>query len=245
MTEQEKEAEAAVKTAEDATKNKEAEGSIKEQIQNLNEGIAKYRRESNEDKSELKNINEKYGKLEELVSSIIEKGDKGNKDEDEQLTSEDQKKLMAWAKKEGLVTKKELNEERNEQSKLNAVELEKQAIGDYVSRFPDVDTDENWEKVKEQFALYKTPTNLKDYQVIFSKIHKELFDEDLEEVGANKARAEMHTKSRLSLGGGSQKVNSGDTNDVEALAERYPSLSKEQIKAQLAEINDIYPDEKN
>ena len=217
--------------------------SLQTQIENLNKGIATYRDEAqtaNKTVAESKALIEKLEKdLEDLKKSKA--NDKGGDDDGEVvLNPADQKKLEAWAKKQGFVTKEEMDAQKAEIFNASLKGIESQAIDEFLKQHPQYDKDEEWAKVKEQFDLYKTPTSLSGYRQLLSKIHKELNPED---AGA-KARAEIETKKRLGFGGGNQKGGDEGGETIESLQAKYPRLSRQQIESRLAEINSIYKDKK-
>lgn len=216
--------------------------SLQEQIANLNKGIATYRDETQISKAAV------AAKEAELAQARkdLEEAKKAKKDDDDEnievkLNPEDQKKLDAWAKEHGFVTKAEMEAQKAEIFNSSIKNIESQAIDEFLKLHPIYDKDEEWAKVKEQFELYKTPTSLSGYRQLLAKIHKELNPND---EGSAKARAEIEKKHRLGLGGGNQKGGEGDAESIESLQEKYPRLSRAQIETRLAEIKALYKDKK-
>ncbi len=205
---------------------------LQKQIENLNKGIAGYRDTAAQAKAEK-------------VKAAI---DKAAKDEDEddpevKLDPKDIKKLEAWAKQQGFVTQEEMTAERTRLMSENLLNIETQAVEEFLKTHPELNKDEEWAKVKEQFALYKQPTSLTGYRQLLTRIFKELFPKD---DGASRARAEIKNRERLSLGGGSQKEGgSGDGDEIDKLMEKYPRLDRDQIVTRLKEINDLAEVRKN
>lgn len=211
--------------------------SLSEQIENLNKGVAKYRDEASSAKKEAEaaKLEAKAAKEEAAgVKSAIE----GAKDEDDaevKLTPSDQKKLDSWAKAQGYVTKEEMEKQSQRMYADSLKTIESQAVDEFLKANPDLNNDEEWKKIGEQFALYKQPTTLAGYRQVLNKIQKELYGS---EDTAAKARAQIETRKRLALGGGNQKA--GDEESViDDYAEKYPHLSREQIQSRLKEINDL------
>lgn len=204
---------------------------LQQQVENLNKGIAKYREESQKSSVEVANLKKQ---LEEKSKSSTKAAD-----DELELNAEDQKRLEAWAKKQGFVTKGEFEQERLRIQQESFSNIENQAVDEFLRQHPEYDKDEEWEKVKVLFSEYKTPTSLTQYRKLLAKIHSELNPK--EDKGSDKARAEIETKRRLGLGGGMQKRPSGDSQTIESLMEKYPSLSRDQIEAQLASIKSLYP----
>lgn len=208
---------------------------LQEQIENLNKGIAKYRDEATNATKKAEEIGTKY---EELLKKLEE-----TDDEDlEELDEKDLKKFEAFAKKHGLVTKQELEKEAQKSQEQSVKQMQDQAITEFLEANPEFDDDEEWEKVKEQFQLYRTPSSLSGFRNLLSKIKKDLKGEDTKQQGRDEARAQTRKRDRLSLGGGSQK--SGDSKAIEDLQKKYPNLSRDQIEATLSEIESFYPEKK-
>lgn len=216
--------------------------SLKEQIDNLNKGIATYRDDANSSKAA---VAAKEAELAQARKDLEEAKKAKNDDDDDEkkkevkLNPKDQEKLEAWAKEQGFVTKAEMEAQKVEIFNSSLKNIESQAIDEFLKQHPQYDKDEEWAKVKEQFELYKTPTSLSGYRQLLAKIHKELYPED----AAAKARAEIETKNRLGLGGRSQKSEGGEET-IESLQAKYPRLSRDQIETRLKEIKAIYKDKK-
>ncbi len=206
---------------------------IQEQIKNLNEGLAKYRKESQTYQDEAKAAKAEKAELEKKLSDI-EKAKNSN-----EISPEDKKKLEQAAKELGLVRKEELDADRKKVQEENFKQIEATAVTEFLEKYPDLNTDENWEKLKEQFLLYKTPNTLQGYRVILGKIRAELFGDEDEDESAVKVRAELQRKGRLSFGGGNQGGGGDAKATIDAYSKKYPNLSKAQIENQLAEIEAI------
>lgn len=213
---------------------------LQEQIANLNKGIATYRDESQVSKAEVAKA---VAKVAELEASITTKDtDDDDKNKEVNLNPKDQEKLDAWAKSQGFVTKAEMEVQKTEIYNASMKTVETQAVNEFLKTYPKYDKDEEWNKVMEQFALYKTPTSLAGYQSLLNKIHKELNPGD---DGSARTRAEIETRKRLGLGGGSQKTGDDTAAEsIESLQEKYPKLSRAQIESRLAELKALYPAKK-
>jgi len=210
---------------------------LQSQIENLNKGIATYRDKSQasekvalEAKKEVDSFKAEIERLKGKVEPLAK-----DKEGEIQLAPEDAKKLEAWAKAQGFVSKEELEAEKARTFNENLQNIESQAIDEFVKTHPEYDDDELWGKVKEQFSLYKQPTSITGYRTLLAKIHKELKGQD---DAAAKARAAEETRKRLGLGGGSQGGASIDTT-LSDLREKYPNLSEDVIQARLEEINSL------
>lgn len=213
---------------------------LQEQITNLNKGIASYRDQTQTFQTE----NEQLKKdLEEFKSKVEFDSET---DKELELNPEDQKKLEEWARKKGFVTKDELETEKLRIRQESYKNIESQAISEFLEKHKEYDKDEEWAKVQAEFQFYKTPTTLDGYRKLLNKIHSEFSGgtDKAREEGKAQARAELITKGRLSLGGGTQGEGSDKGLDLEALQKRYPNLSKEQILERVSEINALYPKEK-
>lgn len=210
---------------------------LQKQIENLNKGIATYRGEAKTalDRAEAAETSAK------ALKEAIEGKDKKKDEDAPALSPEDAKRLEAWAKSQGFATKDEILQERARIQGETLKGVETQAIDEFIKLHPEYEKDENWEKLKSEFGQYKLPTNIVDYRRILNKIHKELNPGDDE--GKARARAEIETRKRLGLGGGSQR-SSDEEMTAEKLQERYPRLSREQIQTRMAEIKALYPDKK-
>lgn len=215
---------------------------LQEQIDNLNKGIATYRDDASNSKAA---VAAKEAELTQVRKDLEEAKKARNDDDDDgkkrevKLNPQDQEKLDAWAKENGFVTKKEMEDQKLEIFNASIKNIEGQAIDEFLKQHPQYDKDEEWAKVKEQFELYKTPQSLSGYRQLLNKIHKELYPED----AAAKARAELETKNRLGLGGRTQKSEGGEET-IESLQAKYPRLSRDQIETRLKEIKAIYKDKK-
>jgi len=208
---------------------------LQEQIENLNKGIATYRGESAASKAAVEAANAKIKTLEEAIAT---KKDVDTDEKEVKLNPEDQKKLDAWAKTNGFVTKDEMEAQKAEIFNASVKNVEAQAVDEFLKTYPKYDKDEEWAKVKEQFELYKSPTSLAGYRSLLSKIYKELNPGD---DGSARARAEIETKKRLGLGGGSQKTGGdGDEETMESLQAKYPRLTREQIQTRMTELKALY-----
>lgn len=209
---------------------------LKAQIENLNKGIAKYRDESKSLKEEsdkqIKAIRDEYqAKIDSLSK-------KDTKEEDlPDLSSEDQKRLEKWAKAQGFVTKSEFESKQVEMQRASLQSIETQVIDEFLEKYPEYKQDENWNKLKSEFGIYKQPQTIEEYRKLLNRVHVSLNPDD------SRARAELHSKNRLSLGGGSQKGNE-PSDEMSKLQQKYPNLSKEQIENRLKEIKSLFPDKK-
>lgn len=209
-----------------------------EQIENLNKGIATYRDESQASKKEAAELKTKVETLEATIKAASD--DRGGDDDEKvKLNPEDQKRLEAWAKEQGFVTQKELEVEKSKIYGDTLKNIETQAVDEFLKSHPEYDKDEEWKKIADQFTLYKQPTSLAAYRTLLNKIHKDLNPED----GGARARAEIETKKRLGLGGGSQKTGDEDIT-IEDLQKKYPRLSKYQIEGKMAELKELYKNKK-
>ena len=212
--------------------------SLSEQIENLNKGIAKYRDDaSNATKAaEAAKAEAKAAKEEAASVKAAIEGAKDDDDDSEiKLSPSDQKKLDAWAKAQGFTTKEEMEKQGQKLYADNLKQVESQAVDEFLKSHPELNNDEEWKKIGEQFALYKQPTTLAGYRQVLTKIFKELHGS---EDAAAKARAAIENRKRLALGGGNSKADDTET-QIDDYAERYPHLSREQIVARLKEINDL------
>lgn len=212
-------------------------GKLQTQVENLNKGIATYRDSANDYKS-------KYESLHKEVEDL--KKAKAPKEEKVALDPEDEKRLEAWAKSKGFVSKEEMDKERQNLQRDNIKQAETQAVQTFLEKFPEYDDDGKWTQIMSEFQLYRTPTTTDGYLKLLNKIKSGLEGDTgkARKDGEAKAKADMAAKSRLSLGGRSQQKSSQDDATVESLQEKYPNLSRDQIEAKLAEINDLYPEDK-
>jgi len=201
---------------------------LKEKQVNLNQGVAKYRDESQASKKQV----------EDLEKQIAEFKTKQESKEDVDLSPEDQKKFDAIIKKKGLVTKEELKKDETAKLQKSQLKIKKEAVDDFLKKHPEYDDDEAWSAVNKLFSMYKTPATVKGFQSILDRIHKEITGGT--DDSANKLRAKLATKSRLSLGGGSQKGSESKT--TEDLQKKYPNLSKETIETRKRELDELLKD---
>lgn len=218
---------------------------LREQIENLNKGIAGYRDQANSSKeaSEKAQADAKAAKDEvDRLTKVIEEAAKPDVDEKEvALAPADQKKLEKWAKDNGFVTKAELDVEKAKLFQESLATIETQAVNEFLEAHPEYNKDENWAKVKEQFGVYKQPTTLVGYRQLLTRIHNELNKAD---EAVARARAQEEQKRRLGLGGGSQKDGGGDEDPIDAMQKKYPNLSRETIISRLEEINNLAQERK-
>lgn len=209
---------------------------LQTQIENLNKAISSTRGEAAAAAKLAEEFKTKY----ESLQKSLEEAKKSDTDE---LDETELKKLEAFAKKSGLVTKDELEAQRAAAAQQAIKSVEDQAIDEFLKANPEFNEDENWDKVKKEFLLYKQPTTLSGYREILSRIKKDLKGVDSKEEGGNEVRAQLVKRDRLSLGGGSQKQGTSEVT-VEDLQKRYPNLSQAEIKARLEDINSLYSDKK-
>lgn len=210
---------------------------LQEQVENLNKGIATYRSEANTWKSQFETTQKELNEIKEVLEAVKVDEDKA---EEGDLTEDDVKKFDTWAKKQGFVSKEDLEAERNRVFAEQVKSVEAEAIDSFLKSHPEYNDDEAWKKVQAEFSQYKQPTTREGYSKILNRIHKDLNGDDGEEVGRIKERFDNTKKGRLALGGGFQGSDTS-SDRVEEIAKRYPNLSKEQIKNQLKEINELYP----
>lgn len=210
---------------------------LSKQVENLNKGIASYRDKAGTSEKAAADAKKEADTFKAEVDRLKKEAEKGSKgkEEETQLAPEDAKKLEAWAKSQGFVSKEELDQEKARTFNENLKNVESQAIDEFTKSHPEYDKDEEWDKIKQQFVLYKQPTSLTGYRQILAKIHKELKGSD--DVAA-KARAAEETRKRLGFGGGSQGGADVDKT-LSDLREKYPNLSEEVIQARLEEINSL------
>lgn len=201
---------------------------LKAKQKDLNQGIAKYRDDSQTSIKQVEDLKKTNADLEAKLKGSTE---------DVKLSDEEQKKFDAIISKKGLVTKEELSKERKVEFQETQKGIKNEAISAFLKKNPQYDSDEAWTEINKLFILYKTPTTKQGYSNVLSRIHKELSGGTSEEKGANKLRAKIATKSRLSLGGGSQKT--GDSDITEDLQKKYPNLSKEQIEIRGEELDEL------
>lgn len=211
---------------------------LTEQIENLNKGIAKYRDDAKTygevSETAKKEAAEAKAEVERLKKIIEEASDLDEKPVPK-LNDEDQKRLEAWAKAQGFVTKKEMDEEKARMFNESIRSVENTAISEFLESHPEYDDKEMWDKVTKEFAQYRQPTSITGYRQVLSKIHKELKGST---DAAARARVDAENRKRLGLGGGPTGGTEQDTT-LEDLMERYPNLSREQIESRLEEINQV------
>ena len=211
--------------------------SLTEKLADLNKGIAKYRddaqtanKSASEAKAEAKAAKEEADKIRKAIEESKDPDDK-----EVVLSPADQKKLDAWAKAQGFTTKAELDAQQSRIFNENLKSVETTAVNEFLEKHPELNKDEEWKKIGEQFALYKQPTSLTGYRQILNRMYKDVYgDED----ASAKARAAIETRKRLAMGGGNQKAEDQES-QLDELHEKYPNLSREQISDRLKEINDL------
>ena len=210
---------------------------FEEKQANLNQGIAKYRDEAQSANKRAEELETKIAELEARIEASTPK-EKVNLDE------EDEVMLEAWVREKGFVTKEDLDKLKTEQAITTQKQIENQAVSEFLKEHPQYNTDENWQKVQKEFQeSFKPQNTIEGYRKVLNKIHQLLSIPDAEKRGADKVRAQFSTKSRLSLGGGSQMTPERETT-IEDLQKKYPNLTKEQISARLAEIDALHPEVK-
>lgn len=222
------------KTLEEAIK---VLGESKTQIDNLNKGIATYRDEAKTAKEEAKTAVETAKTAQAAVEEFKKLLDK--KDDGIKLTATEEEKFAAFAKKNGLVSQADMDKARGETFAANLKEVENNAVAEFLEQHPEYDDDEKWKEVLSQFGLYKQPTSLPAYRALLNRIYKDLNPADSKDARA-KARAEIITRGKLGLGGGSQKTGADEAEaEVDEMLKKYPNLSREQIEARLAEVRSL------
>lgn len=206
---------------------------LEEQVDNLTKGIASYRDDTKNLKTQL---SEALGTIEELK--------KGKEEESSpELSPEDEEKFEAIAKKKGFVRQEDLEKKEQQQHAEQLQQVEVDAINDFIEKYPQYNTDEEWEKVKAEFSLYKTPQNRKQFDEILNRIHRDLSSGNERSQGRAEGRAESYNTDHLSVGGGSQQGGSSEGGeDLDALREKYPNLSDDQIRETLRELNTLTSD---
>lgn len=222
----------------------EAIAELKTQIDNLNQGIATYRDETKSSKEEIKSLKETNESLSkdfnDLKTSLENPED--NEEKEIVLNPEDEKKLESWAKNKGFVSKDELAVEK-QKINLEAIKsYENQAVGEFLEKHPEYDTDENWQKILSEFSMYRQPVSVDGYRKLLNKIHDGLSGNvtKARQDGKTQVKIEEHNKGRLSLGGGNQSSGNENNQDIDNLQKRYPNLSREQIEDRLSEIGSLY-----
>ncbi len=209
---------------------------LQSQIENLNKAISSTRGEAAAATKVAEDFRIKYETLQKSLEEAKSK-------DTDALDENELKKLEAFAKKTGLVTKEELDQQKAEAFQQSIKSAEDQAIEEFLAANPVFNEDANWNKVKDEFKLYKQPTTLSGYRQLLAKIKKDLGGADSKEEGGNEVRAQLLKRDRLSLGGGSQKQGAGEVT-VEDLQKRYPNLSQAEIKSRLDDINALYLNKK-
>lgn len=223
---------------------------LKEQVDNLNKGIASYRDESQSSKTEAaeakKEANEAKAALATLTADFKKLSEKRDDPKAPDLTAAEEARFKAYAEKNGLVTKTEFNQERVAEQTAKMKEAENTAVTEFLAKHPEYDEKAKWEEVLESFSQYKVPTTVAGFRNVLEKIHGELSGEGKTKDAKAEAKAEIISRARLSMGGGSQKT--GDEGAAEEQLEkykkRYPNLSEDQILQRLADIDALYPAKK-
>lgn len=209
---------------------------LAEQVENLNKGIGSYRDKTAKAEQAAETARKEAADAKVEIERLKKEfEDKKGTSEESQLNPDDQKKLDAWAKTNGYVTKAELEVEKGRLFNESLKNIEAQAIDEFLKTHPEYEEEESWEKVKKEFTQYKQPTSITAYRQLLTKIHKELKG-DTEAVA--RARAAEETRKRLGFGGASGGGAESDTT-LESLREKYPNLSTDQIAGRLEEINTL------
>lgn len=211
-------------------------GKRDEQIENLTKGIAKYRDDAQKSDKKVEELN---ASIEELKKQISQ-----STGEDVELDPDDEAKLRAWAQKHGYMTKEDIDKMTQESAQVQQQNMQAQAVNEFLENNKEFDDDEMWEKFKTEFSLYRTPTTLDGYRKLMDRVKKSITGGEDIENARQRGQAEAKTKGRLSLGGGSQGKGGNDASEMEKLREKYPSLTDEQIKARMSEIEELYPEDK-
>lgn len=227
-----------LETGKDSQVNPETLVKLQEQIDNLNKGQATYRDEIKSYKTTIDSLNQELN----TIKTTIEESKDDDIEADIVLNPEDEKKLEAWAKKQGFVSQNELVAERQRMNIETMKSYENQAVGEFLEKYPEYDTDENWQKVLAEFQLYRQPVSIDGYRKLLNKVHEGLSKgtNKFREEGKSQAKIEELKKSRLSLGGGFQGSGSENEQEIENLQKRYPNLSRDQIEDRLSEIKSLY-----
>lgn len=239
MTEEEK----ATAAKEQAEKDKDEKiGKLGEQVENLTKGIASYRDEAkaatDAAKAASATATEASAKLAEFQGLFTKK--ESGKD----LSDDEEKKLAAYAKKHGLVSKADLDQEKASAFQNQVKAFEDQAVAEFLENNPEYDDDEKWREVMTEFALYRQPTTLATYRALLSRIHADLSGSEKKEA-EGRARAAIINRSKLGLGGGRQSGSEDEAEaKIEVLHKRYPHLSRELIVERLSEIEKLPTKEK-
>jgi chromosome segregation ATPase len=204
---------------------------LRENQSNLNKGIASQRDTIKSKETEITELREKIQNLEKNP----------NEDKKSEL-SEEEIKFEKYIKDKGYMTKKEFELEEAKKTSNRHSQIQGSAIKEFLTKYPQYDSDEAWSEVDKQFALYKTPTTLDGYRDILNKIHKDI-GSGIESQNAHaRAKANLENNSRLSKSGGFDKGGMPDDEEskIEALKKKYPRLDEATIKSKLDEINAIY-----
>lgn len=224
----------------DGDKTPTLEG-LQEQIGNLNKGIATYRDDAqkattaaSEAKAEAAAAKKEAADAKAEAEALKQgKGD----DKEIKLNAEDEKRLEAWAKSKGFVSKAEMEAQSVTLFQESVKGAENTAVAEFLEKHPEYSDKEKWDAVKKEFEQYKQPTSLTGYRTLLNKIHRELSADDDR---AAEIKAKEEQKKRLGLGGrGSSSDNQEGEMTMEKLREKYPRLSEDQITSRLAEINDL------
>ena len=208
-------------------------------IDNLNQGIAKYRDDASTAKKEAAEAKAEAAKaIADAASTrkVIEDATDPEDDKEVKLSPADQKKLEAWAKAQGFTTKAEFEAEKQRVYVDTLRGVETQAVEELLRQHPELEDEKEFAKIKEQFGLYKQPTTLTGYRQILTKVYKEVYGSDDAQA---RARAVIAQRNRLSIGGGGTQKDDDDKAQMDEYRERYPHLSEGQITARLKEINDL------
>jgi len=231
MSEEEKKAAEAAKAEETAKVAKEV-SDLKTQIENLNKGIAGYRDTAQKAEELAKQAKAEAEELKKKVPPA----------KDVKLSDEEREKFEALAKEKGFVDAETLRAEANRAQAENFKSFENQAVAEFLEKHPEFDKDEEWKKITDEFALFKTPTSLVGYRNLLNKVYTNLTGKSSKDA-KGEARAEIINRSRLSLGGG--RAGGASESPLEAnidtLQAKYPNLSRDVIEGRLAELKALYP----
>lgn len=217
---------------------------LQEQIANLNKGIATYRDEVSQANSKVASLSAEIEKLssQKAIDKAVEDAD---------LSPEEQKKFDAWAKKNGYVTQKDLAKEKEQLVQDQLKQVEQTAVAEFLEKYPELDNDEDWKKITDEFSLYNKPTNIAGYRQLLERVRKSVAGETTksDDEALAKAKAKIKSKSDLSRTGvkGQGSSASALTNDarIEELREKYPNLSEDQIRSTLKDLDTLYEEKDN
>lgn len=210
---------------------------LKEQTENLTKGIAKYRDESQESKQLLNETLEDNRNLHAKIEGLSS----GDNDEDIDLSPDDEKRLQAYMKKQGFMTKEELEIQKREDKQKTQKQIQEESLNRFLEKNPNLkDDDDAWKKFASEFKRYVAPTSADGYDKLFSEVKDKVMPKTEEEDNTNTG-AGTTEKKHLSFGGGSSPQKK-DTK-IEDLKNKYPSLSKDQITERLSEIDEIQKEE--